>query len=148
MKDAINEALRDWVTNVDDTYFSSQRARPHPIQLMVRQFQSIIGTRSTRTILSATEDCRRADRFRGWAQMAIGLFSSFHADGAGPLWAYKLEDEEIVRRTRCGFHSGTPVGGGQVGVLAGHDVLRAPDANGQIRQAFDLSRSRYSADWP
>src|SRR5437879_8577142 len=82
LKDAINEALRDWVTNVADTYYLLGSALgPHPYPLMVREFQSVIG-RETRTQIMEKEgrlpDCLIA--CVGGGSNSIGLFYSIFAD--------------------------------------------------------------------
>src|SRR5882724_6783513 len=82
LKDAINEALRDWVTNVDDTYYLLGSALgPHPYPLMVREFQSVIGREAREQILSATGRLPRAlVACVGGGSNAIGLFHPFIAD--------------------------------------------------------------------
>ena len=82
LKDAINEALRDWVTNVHDTYYLLGSALgPHPYPLMVREFQSVIGREAREQILSATGKLPRAlIACVGGGSNAIGLFHPFIAD--------------------------------------------------------------------
>ena len=82
LKDAINEALRDWVTNVDDTYYLLGSALgPHPYPLMVREFQSVIGREAREQILAQTN--RLPDLLIacvGGGSNAIGLFYPFLND--------------------------------------------------------------------
>src|SRR5438094_9329945 len=82
LKDAINEALRDWVTNVHDTYYLLGSALgPHPYPLMVREFQSVIGREAREQVLSASGKLPRAlVACVGGGSNAIGLFHSFIAD--------------------------------------------------------------------
>src|SRR5262249_47746775 len=82
LKDAINEALRDWVTNVHDTYYLLGSALgPHPYPLMVREFQSAIGREAREQILAATGKLPRAlIACVGGGSNAIGLFHPFIAD--------------------------------------------------------------------
>ena len=82
LKDAINEALRDWVTNVHDTYYLLGSALgPHPYPLIVREFQSVIGREAREQILSATGKLPRAlVACVGGGSNAIGLFHPFIAD--------------------------------------------------------------------
>src|SRR2546430_2532944 len=82
LKDAINEALRDWVTNVHDTYYLLGSALgPHPYPLMVRDFQSVIGREAREQILAATGKLPRAlIACVGGGSNAIGLFHPFIAD--------------------------------------------------------------------
>src|SRR6266496_2894556 len=79
LKDAINEALRDWVTNVHDTYYLLGSALgPHPYPLMVRDFQSVIGREAREQILTATGKLPRAlVACVGGGSNAIGLFHPF-----------------------------------------------------------------------
>src|SRR5207245_10468085 len=81
LKDSINEALRDWVTNVHDTYYLLGSALgPHPYPLMVREFQSVIGREAREQILSATGTLPRAlVACVGGGSNAIGLFYHFIA---------------------------------------------------------------------
>ena len=82
LKDAINEALRDWVTNVHDTYYLLGSALgPHPYPLMVREFQSVIGREAREQILAATGKLPRAlIACVGGGSNAIGLFHPFIGD--------------------------------------------------------------------
>src|SRR5438046_3050370 len=122
LKDAINEALRDWVTNVHDTYYLLGSALgPHPYPLMVREFQSVIGCEARKQILSATGKIGRAHvACVGGGSNAIGLFHPFIAD-EGVRW---IGVEPGVRGESLGehaarFHTGEKSGGGSIGVLQG-----------------------------
>src|SRR4029453_17922822 len=82
LKDAINEALRDWVTNVHDTYYLvGSGLGPHPFPLMVREFQSVIGREAREQILATTGKLPRAlIACVGGGSNSIGLFHPFIAD--------------------------------------------------------------------
>jgi tryptophan synthase beta chain len=136
LKDAINEALRDWVTNVDTTYYLLGSALgPHPYPLMVRDFQSVIG-REAREQISEHEG-RLPDVLVacvGGGSNAIGLFHPFLNDDvrmigveAGGL------GEEI------GQHAARFMTGGRLGVLQGTKSYILQDANGQIALTHSVS---------
>ncbi|MEZ5308758.1 MAG: tryptophan synthase subunit beta [Pyrinomonadaceae bacterium] len=137
LKDAINEALRDWVTNVDDTYYLLGSALgPHPYPLMVRDFQSVIG-RETLTQIEEAEG-RLPDLLIacvGGGSNSIGLFHPF------------LEHAE-VRMTgveaggigdRPGEHAARLAKGGAVGILQGTKSFVLQDESGQIAPTHSVS---------
>ncbi len=136
LKDAMNEALRDWVTNVADTfYLIGSVAGPHPYPWMVRDLQSVIG-RETRTQLQ-TALGRPADALVacvGGGSNAAGLFAPFVRDGATRLFGVEAAGEGVA----TGRHAAT-LGSGRVGVLHGSKsyVLTTPD--GQIAHAHSIS---------
>ena len=120
LKDAINEALRDWVTNVQETYYLLGSALgPHPYPLMVREFQSVIGREAREQILSVTGKLPRAlVACVGGGSNAIGLFHPFIADSGVRLIGVEAGGRgDSLGEHASRFHSGTSSGGGQVGVL-------------------------------
>ncbi|HZA38181.1 MAG TPA: tryptophan synthase subunit beta [Candidatus Baltobacteraceae bacterium] len=152
LKDAINEALRDWVTNVHDTYYLLGSALgPHPYPLMVREFQRVIGREARKQILSATGKLPRAlIACAGGGSNSIGLFHPFVADEEVRLIGVEaggrgdLSGEHAAR-----FHSGAASGGGRVGVLQGTMSYVLQDPNGQIATTHSISAGLdYSAIGP
>jgi len=142
LKDAINEALRDWVTNVHDTYYLLGSALgPHPYPLMVREFQSVIGREARQQILSQTGKLPHTLlACVGGGSNAIGLFHPFIADEQVRL----LGVEAGGRREAMGdhaarFHTSAATGGGRVGVLHGTMSYVLQDANGQIANTHSIS---------
>ncbi len=136
LKDALNEAMRDWVTNVDDTfYIIGTVAGPHPYPAMVRDFQTVIGREARQQIQQQTG--RLPDALVacvGGGSNAIGLFHPF------------LEDEEVaiygVEAAGNGLESGkhaAPLCAGQVGVLHGNRTYLMEDADGQIIETHSIS---------
>jgi tryptophan synthase beta chain len=152
LKDAINEALRDWVTNVHDTYYLLGSALgPHPYPLMVREFQRVIGREAREQILSATGKLPRAlIACAGGGSNSIGLFHPFVADEQVRLIGVEaggrgdLSGEHAAR-----FHTDAASGGGRVGVLQGTMSYVLQDANGQIATTHSISAGLdYSAIGP
>jgi tryptophan synthase beta chain len=137
LKDAINEALRDWVTNVADTYYLLGSALgPHPYPLMVRDFQSVIGREAREQILE--QEGRLPNLLVacvGGGSNAIGLFHEFLND----------ESVEIVgveaggRGDTLGEHAARFLPGGRVGVLQGTKSYILQDSNGQIASTHSVS---------
>jgi tryptophan synthase beta chain len=136
LKDAMNEALRDWVTNVADTFYCiGTVAGPHPYPAMVRDFQSIIG-RETREQMQAAEG-RGPDSLIaciGGGSNAMGLFYAFLDE----------RDVEIygVEAAGLGLNSGkhaASIAGGAPGVLHGNRTYLLMDADGQIEEAHSIS---------
>jgi tryptophan synthase beta chain len=152
LKDAINEALRDWVTNVHDTYYLLGSALgPHPYPLMVREFQSVIGREARGQILSMTGKLPRAlIACVGGGSNAIGLFHPFIADEAVRLIGVEAGGRgDSLGEHAARFHSGTASGAGQVGVLQGTMSYVLQDANGQIATTHSISAGLdYSAIGP
>jgi tryptophan synthase beta chain len=136
LKDAMNEALRDWVTNVNDTYYLiGTVAGPHPFPMMVRDFQSIIG-RETRAQMLAAEG-RLPDTLVaaiGGGSNALGLFHPF------------LEDESVQmigveaggRGMKIGDHAAS-LTGGKPGILHGNKTYLLQDDDGQIIEGHSIS---------
>ena len=152
LKDAINEALRDWVTNVRETYYLLGSALgPHPYPLMVREFQSVIGREAREQILSAIDKLPRAlIACVGGGSNAIGLFHPFIADPDVRLIGVEAGGRgDSLGEHAARFHCGGDSGGGQVGVLQGTMSYVLQDANGQIATTHSISAGLdYSAIGP
>src|SRR6201984_1746455 len=113
LKDAINEALRDWVTNVHDTYYLLGSALgPHPYPLMVREFQSVLGRDARQQILSAAGKLPRAlIACVGGGSNAIGLFHPFIADEQVRLIGVEAGGRGgSLGEQACRFHWGSQSG--------------------------------------
>ena len=136
LKDAVNEAIRDWVTNVRTTYYLLGSAiGPHPYPAMVRDFQSIIGTEARDQSVAALG--RLPDAVVacvGGGSNAIGIFSAFLGDQAVRLVGVEAGGEGIA----SGRHAASIVGGA-VGVLHGSRTLVLQDEHGQIRETHSVS---------
>jgi tryptophan synthase beta chain len=142
LKDAINEALRDWVTTVRDTYYLLGSALgPHPYPLMVREFQSVIGREAREQILSAKGKLPRAViACVGGGSNAIGLFHPFIADGDVRLIGVEAGGRgDSLGEHAARFHRETASDGGQVGVLQGTMSYVLQDASGQIATTHSIS---------
>src|SRR5213595_301965 len=152
LKDAINEALRDWVTNVHDTYYLLGSALgPHPYPLMVREFQSVIGREAREQILSASGKLLRAlIACVGGGSNAIGLFHPFIADQQVRLIGVEAGGRgDSLGEHAARFHGGSESGGGRVGVLQGTMSYVLQDPNGQIATTHSISAGLdYSAIGP
>ena len=136
LKDALNEAMRDWVSNVDDTfYIIGTVAGPHPYPVLVRDLQSIIGRETRQQCLEATG--RLPDTLVacvGGGSNAIGLFHPF------------LEDTSVrligVEAGGLGLHTGrhaAPLSAGKPGVLHGNRTYLMEDEHGQIQPTHSIS---------
>ena len=136
LKDAMNEAMRDWVTNVADTYYLiGTAAGPHPYPAMVRDFQSVIG-RETRVQMLARREklpdaCVAAI---GGGSNAIGLFHPF-IDDAG----VRLIGVEAAGRGLDGPDHAASLQGGRPGVLHGNRTYLLQDEDGQILEGHSIS---------
>src|SRR5437870_77660 len=122
LKDAINEALRDWVTNVHDTYYLLGSALgPHPYPLIVREFQSVIGREAREQILSTAGKLPRAlIACVGGGSNSIGLFHPFIADEYVRLIGVEAGGRgDSLGEPAARFHTSAATGGGRVGVLPG-----------------------------
>src|SRR6266478_986904 len=152
LKDAINEALRDWVTNVHDTYYLLGSALgPHPYPLMVRDFQSVIGREAREQILAATGKLPRAPiACVGGASNAIGLFHPFIADKQVRMIGVEAGGRgDSLGEHAARFHTGAKSGGGRIGVLQGTMSYVLQDPNGQIATTHSISAGLdYSAIGP
>jgi tryptophan synthase beta chain len=139
LKDAINEALRDWVTNVVDTYYLLGSALgPHPYPLMVREFQSVIGTEARAQILNQAG--RLPDLLIacvGGGSNSIGLFHPFLADESVRM----IGVEAGGTGNALGQHAArfNELGGGRPGVLQGTMSYVLQDGRGQIASTHSVS---------
>ena len=136
LKDAMNEALRDWVTNVSDTFYCiGTVAGPHPYPAMVRDFQSIIG-RETREQLERAEG-RLPDSLIaciGGGSNAMGLFHPFLDDPNIEIYGVEAAGHGIA----SGQHAAS-IAGGKPGVLHGNRTYLLMDGDGQITEAHSIS---------
>ena len=139
LKDAINEALRDWVTNVGDTYYLLGSALgPHPYPLMVRDFQSVIGREARKQILE--HEGRLPDVLIacvGGGSNSIGLFHPFLADSGIKM----IGVEAGGSGNQLGEHAArfNIAGGGRPGVLQGTMSYVLQDDNGQVAATHSIS---------
>jgi tryptophan synthase beta chain len=139
LKDAINEALRDWVTNVSDTYYLLGSALgPHPYPVMVRDFQSVIGIEARTQILAKEgrlPDCLVA--CVGGGSNSIGLFHPFLSDDGVRM----IGVEAGGTGTELGQHAArfNAAGGGRPGVLQGTMSYVLQDDRGQIATTHSIS---------
>jgi tryptophan synthase beta chain len=136
LKDAMNEALRDWVTNVGDTfYLIGSVAGPHPYPWMVRDLQSVIGREARAQILSTTGRLPDACvACVGGGSNAGGLFAPFVGDAGVRLVGVEAAGEGIA----TGRHAAT-LGAGRVGVLHGSKSYVLTHDDGQIAHAHSIS---------
>src|SRR5499426_2456074 len=136
LKDAINEAMRDWVTNVGDTYYLlGSVLGPHPYPLMVREFQSVIGREARPQILELAG--RLPDAIVacvGGGSNAIGMFDAFIDDASVKLIGVEAGGEAIVR----GRHAARFAGGSE-GVLQGTRTFVLQDDDGNIELTHSIS---------
>lgn len=136
LKDALNEALRDWVTNVDDTfYIIGTVAGPHPYPLLVRDFQTIIGREARQQILDQSGSLPDAlVACVGGGSNAIGLFYPFLADQDVQIIGVEAGGDGV----ETGKHS-APLSAGSPGVLHGNRTYLMEDAHGQIIETHSIS---------
>ena len=136
LKDAINEAMRDWVTNVADThYMLGTVAGPHPFPTMVRDFHKIIGEESREQMLALTG--RLPDAVLacvGGGSNAIGIFNAFIPDTDVRLIGFEAGGDGV----ETGRHAAT-ITGGSPGVLHGTRSYVLQDANGQTIESHSIS---------
>jgi len=136
LKDAMNEALRDWVTNVSDTFYCiGTVAGPHPYPAMVRDFQSIIG-RETREQMQAAEG-RLPDSLIaciGGGSNAMGLFHPFLDERTIEIYGVEAAGHGL----KSGKHAAS-IAGGRPGVLHGNRTYLLMDDDGQIEEAHSIS---------
>jgi len=137
LKDAVNEAIRDWVTNVRSTYYLLGSAiGPHPYPTMVRDFQSVIGREARREsldLLGKLPDVVVA--CVGGGSNAIGIFAAFIADSA----TTRLRGVEAGGRGLATGEHAASIVGGSVGVLHGTRTMILQTADGQIRGTHSIS---------
>ena len=136
LKDALNEAMRDWVTNVDNTfYIIGTVAGPHPYPAMVRDFQAVIGRETRSQILQ--QEGRLPDALVacvGGGSNAIGLFHPFIEDAGVALHGVEGGGDGI----ETGRHA-APLCAGSSGVLHGNRTYLMEDSDGQIVETHSIS---------
>jgi len=136
LKDALNEAMRDWITNVRDTfYIIGSVAGPHPYPMIVRDFQTVIGVetrRQTRQAIGRLPDYLIA--CVGGGSNAIGLFHPFLRDRGVKM----IGVEAAGRGLETGQHAAS-LSAGHVGVLHGNKTYLLQDEGGQVRVAHSIS---------
>ncbi|MGE7370500.1 tryptophan synthase subunit beta [Neorhizobium sp. NPDC001467] len=136
LKDAMNEALRDWVTNVDDTYYLiGTAAGPHPYPEMVRDFQSVIGTEARQQILEA--EGRLPDLVVaavGGGSNAIGIFHPFLDDPSVKIVGVEAGGKGLQGEEHC-----ASITAGSPGVLHGNRTYLLQDGDGQIKEGHSVS---------
>jgi tryptophan synthase beta chain len=136
LKDAMNEALRDWVTNVADTYYLiGSAAGPHPYPMMVRDFQRVIGVEARAQILEV--EGRLPDALVacvGGGSNAIGLFHPFLNDETVRLYGVEASGDGMGTDRHA-----AALTGGRPGVLHGNKTYLLQDADGQITEAHSIS---------
>lgn len=136
LKDAMNEALRDWVTNVHDTFYCiGTSAGPHPYPMMVRDFQSIIGKEAREQMLE--REGRLPDSLVaciGGGSNAIGLFHPFLDDKSVEIYGVEAAGHGVA----SGMHAAS-LNGGKPGVLHGNRTYLLMDGDGQIAEAHSIS---------
>ena len=136
LKDAMNEALRDWVTNVESTYYMiGTAAGPHPYPEMVRDFQSIIGAEARDQILE--REGRLPDALVaciGGGSNAIGLFHPFLDDDGVAIYGVEAGGKGVDTDEHC-----ASLNGGRPGVLHGNRTYLLQDDDGQILDGHSIS---------
>ena len=136
LKDALNEAMRDWVTNIDDTfYIIGTVAGPHPYPAMVRDFQTIIGREAKRQILEQAG--RLPDALVacvGGGSNAIGLFHPFLGDESVEIYGVEGGGDGVNTPNHA-----APLCAGKPGVLHGNRTYLMEDDNGQIIETHSIS---------
>ena len=136
LKDAINEAMRDWVTNVADThYLLGTVAGPHPFPTMVRDFHKIIGEEARAQVLALTGKLPDAVlACVGGGSNAIGIFHAFIPDAGVRLIGFEAGGDGV----ETGRHAAT-ITGGSPGVLHGTRSYVLQDENGQTIESHSIS---------
>jgi tryptophan synthase beta chain len=136
LKDAMNEALRDWVTNVATTFYCiGTAAGPHPYPAMVRDFQSVIGSETREQMLAA--EGRLPDSLIaaiGGGSNAIGLFHPFLDDPSVRMWGVEAAGHGLSTTQHA-----ASLTGGKPGVLHGNRTYLLMDEDGQIKDAHSIS---------
>tara|TARA_R110001599_G_scaffold353870_1_gene601262 strand:- start:46344 stop:47564 length:1221 start_codon:yes stop_codon:yes gene_type:complete len=136
LKDAMNEAMRDWVTNVDNTfYIIGTVAGPHPYPLLVRDFQCVIGREARRQALEQTGKLPDAlVACVGGGSNAIGLFHPFLRDDGVLMYGVEAGGHGIASNQHA-----APLTAGTPGVLHGNRTYLMQDADGQIMHTHSIS---------
>jgi len=138
LKDALNEAMRDWVTNIDDTfYIIGTVAGPHPYPMMVRDFQSVIGKEVKEQFSAQVGGLPDAlVACVGGGSNAIGLFHPFVEDASVKFYGVEAAGYGIEKGPVA--HA-APLCAGSVGVLHGNRTYLMEDPNGQIIEGHSIS---------
>jgi tryptophan synthase beta chain len=136
LKDAINEAIRDWVTNVETThYLLGSTVGPHPYPMMVRDFQSVIGREAREQVLAAAGRLPDyAIACVGGGSNSLGLFHPFYADADVRLVGVEAGGEGLD-----GNRHAASLGRGRPGVLHGSHSYLLQDEGGQVRETHSIS---------
>ncbi|MFP5020994.1 tryptophan synthase subunit beta [Pseudonocardia phyllosphaerae] len=136
LKDAMNEAMRDWVTNVADThYLIGSVAGPHPFPEMVRDFQRIIGVEARQQVLDQTGALPdMVCACVGGGSNAMGIFHAFLDDPSVELVGFEAGGEGVDTPRHA-----SSIGGGEVGVLHGSRSFILQDEDGQTRDSHSIS---------
>jgi tryptophan synthase beta chain len=136
LKDAMNEALRDWVTNVSDTFYCiGTVAGPHPYPMMVRDFQSVIGIETRAQILAAEGRLPNSlIACIGGGSNAMGLFHPFLDERDIEIYGVEAAGHGLD----SGLHAAS-VAGGRPGVLHGNRTYLLMNSDGQINEAHSIS---------
>ena len=136
LKDAMNEAIRDWTARVDDTFYVlGTVAGPHPYPRIVRDFQSVIGQEAKRQCLEQTGELpREVIAAVGGGSNAMGIFSGFLNSPEVLLTGVEAAGKGLD----TDFHAAS-IGRGRVGVLHGSKCRLLQDPNGQIQEAYSVS---------
>ncbi len=136
LKDAMNEAMRDWVTNVDDTfYIIGTVAGPHPYPMLVRDFQCVIGREARRQSQAQTGKLPDAlVACVGGGSNAIGLFHPFLGDESVAMYGVEAGGHGIASNQHA-----APLTAGTPGVLHGNRTYLMQDADGQIMHTHSVS---------
>ncbi|MGK0715968.1 tryptophan synthase subunit beta [Leucobacter sp. W1153] len=136
LKDAINEAFRDWVAHVDNTHYLLGTVNgPHPFPVMVRDFHKIIGEEARAQVLNLTGELPTAvAACVGGGSNAIGIFHAFLDDSEVALYGFEPGGHGIA----SGEHGAT-IGEGTPGVLHGTHTYVLQDEDGQTRESYSIS---------
>ena len=136
LKDAMNEAMRDWVASVENThYLIGTVAGPHPFPMLVREFQRVISTEARAQVL--TRHGRLPDAVCacvGGGSNALGIFADFIDDSEVGLYGYEAGGDGVD----TGRHAAT-ISGGSVGVLHGMRTFVLQDEDGQTQESHSIS---------
>jgi tryptophan synthase beta chain len=136
LKDAINETIRDWVSNVEDTYYMiGSVVGPHPYPMIVRDFQSVIGKETKEQILS--KEGRLPDYLVacvGGGSNSIGLFYPFLTENKVKIYGVEAAGHGLTTQE----HAAT-LGAGNIGILHGAKSFLLQDEDGQIKEAYSIS---------
>ena len=138
LKDAINEAFRDWVSNMDTTHYALGTAcGPHPFPEMVSWFQSVVGTEARAQILAATGQLpKRVYACVGGGSNAMGIFGAFLPDAAVELVGVEAGGHGLDSGAHATRLSGSD---GSVGIAQGYRTIFLQDADGQMKSTHSVA---------